>query len=238
MQKSREYQTLLYACTQEGCPLCRLTQESIRRYLESWKYELFTDVDVRKELQRTQGFCHNHTWQLVQLGATLPLAQAYRDIITDLTEQLQKVSSTNAPSTPGLLRRFFESGSKRETEQCPACRQTEEAERRYIHTLRKALLHTEFYQQLAASNGLCLHHFYLSCELKMSDTHGDWLTPLRKAQLACLQRLDQELQEMIRKHDYRFRDEVRGSEMSAWKKAAGIIAGEDWQNSQDRIPKS
>jgi hypothetical protein len=224
MQKSREYQTLLYACQQEGCPICRLTQESIARYLDAWKYELFTDVDVRKELQRTQGFCHQHTWQLVHMGATLPLAQAYRDIITDLTEQLQKGPGEN---TPGLLRRFFENPNRREPEQCPACRRTEEAEARYIHTLRKALLDPEFFQHLETSNGLCLPHFYRSCELKLSDTPGDWLTLLRKAQLTCLQRLDQELQEMIRKHDYRFKDEARGAEMSAWKRAAGIVAGEE-----------
>lgn len=232
MQKSREYQTLLYACTQEGCLLCRLTQESIARYLDTWQYEMFTDVDVRKELQRTQGFCHQHTWQLVHMGATLQLAQAYRDIITDLTEQLQN-TPVGAPftnpsrTTGGLLRHLFDNGTRREPEQCPACQRKEEAEIRYIHTLRKALLDPDFYRQFEASNGLCLHHFQLSCELKMSDTPGDWLSLLRKAQLTCLQRLDEQLQELIRKHDYRFKDEARGSEMSSWKKAAAFIAGEE-----------
>jgi hypothetical protein len=227
MQKSREYQTLLYACSQEGCPLCRLTQESIARYLDSWKYELFTDVDVRKELQRTQGFCNQHTWQLVHMGATLQLAQAYRDIITDLSEQLLKEPGEGPSTTSGLFRRLFENNSRHEPEQCPACRRKEGAELRYIHTLRKALLDPDFYRQLAISDGLCLHHFYLSCELKMSDTTGDWLSPLRRAQLACLQRLDEQLQELIRKHDYRFKGEARGAEMSSWKRAAGIVAGEE-----------
>jgi uncharacterized protein DUF6062 len=227
MQKSREYLTLLDACTQEGCPLCRLTQESIARYLDSWKYELFTDVDVRKELQRTQGFCNQHTWQLVHMGATLPLAQAYRDIITDITEQLQKDPGEGTPAASGLLRRLFENNNRREPEKCPACRRKEEAEVHYIHTLRKALPDPDFYRELEASNGLCLHHFYLSCELKMSDTPGEWLSLLRKAQLACLQRLDQQLQELIRKHDYHFKDEARGVEMSSWKQAAGIVAGEE-----------
>jgi Family of unknown function (DUF6062) len=227
MQKSREFQTLLYACTQEGCPLCRLTQESIVRYLDSWKYEMFTDVDVRKELQRTQGFCNQHTWQLVHMGATLQLAQAYRDIITDLTEQLQHETGESGNATGGLFRRLFENSNKREPEQCPACRRIKETEIRYVHTLRKALLDPDFYHQLEASNGLCLHHFQLSCELKMSDTPGDWLSLLRKAQLACLQRLDEQLRELIRKHDYHFKDEARGPEMSSWKRAAGIVAGEE-----------
>jgi hypothetical protein len=233
MQRSREYQTLLDACTQEGCSICRLTQENIARYLDAWKYELFTDVDVRKELQRTQGFCYQHTWQLAHMGATLQLAQAYRDIITDLTEQLQNDTDGGMPlasqsnASTGLLRRLFENGNRREPEQCPACRRKEEAEVRYVHTLRHALLDPDFYRQFAASHGLCLHHFNLSCTLKMSDTPGNWLPLLRKAELACLQRLDEDLQELIRKHDYRFKDEARGPEMSSWKRAAGIIAGEE-----------
>ena len=42
----------------------------------------------------------------------------------------------------------------------------------------------------------------------------------------CLQRLEGQLSELIRKHDYRFKDEARGSEMTSWKRAAGIVAGE------------
>ncbi|HEV2654070.1 MAG TPA: hypothetical protein VGT82_03900, partial [Ktedonobacteraceae bacterium] len=82
-------------------------------------------------------------------------------------------------------------------------------------------------RQFAASDGLCLEHFRLSSELKMSDTPGDWLPLLRQAQLGCLQRLDAQLGEMIRKHDYHFKDEARGPEMLSWKRAAGIVAGEE-----------
>jgi Family of unknown function (DUF6062) len=227
MQKSREYQTLLEACTQEGCHLCRLTQESTARYLDTWKYDLFTDVDIRRELRRTQGFCNTHTWQLAHMGATLQLAQAYRDIVTDTIEQLQNSQGAAAPG--GLFRRLFDTGNDNESkhEQCPACRQKEQAEIRYINTLRKALLDPEFYTQFAASDGLCLDHFHLTSELKMSDTPGDWLSLLRQGQLTCLQRLDEQLGELIRKHDYHFKDEARGAEMLAWKRAAGVVAGEE-----------
>ena len=226
MRKIHEYHVLLYATTQEGCPLCRLIQESTRRYLENWKYELFTDVEVREELRRSQGFCHTHTWQLARMGASLPLAQAYRDILSDMIEQLQNGSSDSIPQPPGgLLRRLFD--TKREQSICPACRQQENAELRYINSFRKALLDKTFYEQFSASQGLCLDHFRLTCSLKMSDTPGEWLPLLRKAQLACLQRLDGQLAELIRKHDYRFKDEERGPEMLSWKRAAGLVAGEE-----------
>ena len=165
MQKTSDYQTLLNACRQEGCPLCRLALVATRRYLDAWKYDLFTDVEVREELRRTQGFCHDHTWQLVRMGATLQLAQAYRDILSDAAEQLQASAEVPAQQPGGLLRRFFE--TKRERPQCPACCQQEQAEVRLVHMLRKALLDPAFYQQFAASQGLCLDHFRLACELKM-----------------------------------------------------------------------
>src|SRR5207237_3425083 len=138
------------------CSLCRLAQENTHRYLDAWKYDLFTDVGVREELRRTQGFCHDHTWQLVRMGANLQLAQAYRDILSDAAEQLQ-AASTEASQSGGLLRRIFE--TKRERPPCPACRQYEQAEIRLVNMLRKALLDPTFYQQFAASQGLCLDHF-------------------------------------------------------------------------------
>lgn len=225
MHKTREYQASLYACAQEGCLLCRLVQESIHRYLDTWKYELFTDVGVREELRRSQGFCHMHTWQLVRMGASLPLAQAYRDIVSDVIDQLKKNSDIVPPASGGLLRRFFD--TKQEQPACPACIRQEKAEANYISTLRKAILDEEFYQQFQAGDGLCLDHFRLTCELKTPNTNGDWLPLLRQAQLACLQRLDGQLGELIRKHDYRFKDEERGPEMVSWKKAASFVAGEE-----------
>lgn len=47
--------------------------------------------------------------------------------------------------------------------------------------------------EFVSSQGLCLLHFQLSCELKLANTPGDWLSPLRRAQLLCLQRLESSL---------------------------------------------
>ena len=223
MEYSREYQVLLEACKQTGCALCRLAHESTYRYLDAWKYELFTDVDLQKELRLSQGFCHTHTWQLAQMGASLQLAQNYRSILSDTMSQLQEAEGT--PSG-GRLRRFFDPKQEVQHIPCPACRQQEEAEVHLVHTLRHAILDAAFYTAFAHSAGLCLHHLHLASTLKMSDTPGDWLSQLRKGQIACLQRLDAQLAELIRKHDYRFKNEERGPEMVSWLHAAGLVAGE------------
>jgi len=227
MQHSREYQVLLEACKQTGCVLCHLAHEGTYRYLDAWKYELFTDVDLQKELRRSQGFCHIHTWQLAHMGASLQLAQNYRAILSDTREQLQEAEEKVASGS--MLQRFFETRQEPKESQaaCPACRQQKQAEVHLVHTLRHALLELEFYTVFSNSSGLCLAHLSLASELKLSDTPGNWLSQLRKGQIACLQRLDQQLGEMIRKHDYRFKDEERGDEMVSWVQAAGLVAGEE-----------
>jgi hypothetical protein len=225
MQNSWDYQRLSEACGKAGCVLCRLSGETTQRYLETWKDEMFTDVSIREALRSSKGFCHTHTWQLVQMGATLPLAQAYRDIITDEIEQLENNEGTR------MQRRFhFKSGNTLSTlPPCPACQQRDHALARYISSLRQALSDTSFYTLFLASNGLCLHHFHLTCILKPLSSPESWLPPLRKAQLTILQRLDQQLIELIRKHDYRYQHEIRGAEMTSWQTASALVAGEKTQ---------
>jgi Family of unknown function (DUF6062) len=228
MVKTREYQALLDACSQDGCLLCNLTHESVRRYLDTWKYELFTDIGIRQELRQTQGFCHTHTWQLVRMGATLPIAQAYRDILSDTITQLQQGSNAASPYPGGLLGRIFDNKQSTSTRtNCPACQQQIKAEERYIHSLRQALLDDEFLTRFSEATGLCLDHFRLANEIKTTHVPGDWSQRLRQAQLSCLQRLEAQLSELIRKHDYHFKDEARGLEMHSWIRVAGLVASED-----------
>jgi len=51
------------------------------------------------------------------------------------------------------------------------------------------------------------------------------LRSLLECQQVCMQRTLEEVQELIRKHDYRFGDEARGQEMTAWRRAAELCAG-------------
>ena len=224
MQSSWDYQLLTEACAKAGCILCRLAWEDTHRYLDAWKYELFTDISVREELRSSKGFCNDHTWQLAKMGASIQLAQAYRDIISDAKEQLANDKGKHKQGRRKIYP-YFE--SKRVDAPCPACRHRDQVLARLIASLRQALLDNAFYTRFSASDGLCLHHFQLTSELKPMNTPDGWEPLLRKAQLAHLQRLDEQLGELIRKHDYRFKDEARGSEMLSWKRAAGLVAGED-----------
>jgi hypothetical protein len=155
------------------------------------------------------------------MGAVISLAQAYRDILSDTMEQLEHINDTRK-------RHWFDAKAESTLRTpCPACQQQAQIEARLVSSLREALAEPTFYAQFSASSGLCLPHFQLASELKPLGMHATWLPLLRQAQLLCLQRLDAQLSELIRKHDYRFKDEAQGQEMLSWKKAAGLVAGED-----------
>jgi hypothetical protein len=48
---------------------------------------------------------------------------------------------------------------------------------------------------------------------------------LLACQRTCIQRVLEEVRELIRKHDYRFSDEPHGDEMTSWRRAAELCAG-------------
>jgi hypothetical protein len=152
------------------------------------------------------------------MGANLPLAQAYRDVLSDTAEEL-------AGERPTHRGRWFE--TRQGPAPCPACAQQAEFTNHLIKALRQALTDTTFYNQFSSSDGLCLRHLQLTIELRPLQDQGTWLPLLRQAQITCLQRLHGQLSELIRKHDYRFQGEVQGDEMLSWKTAAGLVAGED-----------
>jgi hypothetical protein len=41
-----------------------------------------------------------------------------------------------------------------------------------------------------------------------------------------MRRVLDEVEELVRKHDYRFRDEPQGDEMTSWRRAAELCAGQ------------
>src|SRR6266516_4988942 len=87
---SRDAHDLRVACEREGCPVCIVVLENIDRAMDTWQYEGFTDVQHRKEVIRTRGFCPLHTWQLAQRNNAFPLALIYREILTDVLATLKR----------------------------------------------------------------------------------------------------------------------------------------------------
>ncbi len=233
---SRDANDLRAACKREGCPVCIVVLENMDRAMESWQYEGFTDAEHRKEVMRTRGFCPLHTWQLAQRNNAFQLAVIYREVLTDLLETMsdEQKQATHPPRAPEenwilKVKRWFQSGSPGREDiahlfaGCPLCRTCTNAEQRVIGRLVELLPSQEMQSLLRQSTGLCRLHFFQTTQSlrEKASLH----TVLVACQRTCLQRTLDEVKELLRKHDYHASAEPRGEEMTAWRRAAQLCAG-------------
>lgn len=239
-QRSRDSDSLRAACGREGCPICTVVLEYLDRTIDTWEYEGFSDVAHRYELINSRGFCPLHTWQLAQRSNGFRLGLIYNEILTDVEQQLENDYRKLGATEDAVMKR--ESGLKRwqrtwlhrgdeaskklnpRFDHCPFCRTRSNIEQRVISTLVQQLRFEEMRQLLSQSTGLCLVH------LEQARHQAERAEPtvaghILACQLKCIRRVQEELRELVRKHDYRFSDEPRGEEMTSWRRGAELCAG-------------
>ena len=208
--KHMTYHDVSEALAQSGCCICRLADYAVRRYLGSLLWESVNDPGVREKLRAARGFCREHSWQAQSMGSPLGVAILWRDLLTQEVVELQR------PGVELRRRRLAPRG------ECPACAQRDEAERRFLETLLEHLEAGELRGEYTDSSGLCLPHIERALRSAPPQAHRF----LVEAESEKLNRLLGELSEIIRKNDYRFRDEPWGAERDAWVRATGKLKGE------------
>jgi hypothetical protein len=226
---------LLEACREPGCPVCRMEQRSVERYLDSQFYENVNSPKWRDKLRASLGFCHEHAWLGVsqRLGDALGFSIIYRDIVNRVLSDLDHRGSPT-PALRGLrslLRQVPEQARTMiETmltaitprKRCPACEHRDETTRTTLSILVEELKTSEMTEALQASEGLCLPHLRLALEHVRDSSVCKTLLLLHRAKL---ERLRAELQEFIRKNDYQLIEAGFGVERDAWLRAIGMVAG-------------
>lgn len=235
--RSRDSDALQAACEQEGCPVCHVLLAYMQQAMDSWQYEGFTDVAHRHDVINARGFCPLHTWQLAQRNNAFQLGIIYRDILSDVLPALQK-ERDNARSgnkagagTPSLIAwlKGQEQPAKADYAQpdfaaCYFCALRARMEHRLIETLIEQLRFEEMRVLLSHATGLCLLHFAQAYAQAVA-RHEEALHFLLDCQYACMQRVSDDIEELVRKHDYRASNEVPGDEMVSWRRAAELCAG-------------
>jgi hypothetical protein len=224
-----------------GCPICRLTNQAVARYLESTSYENVNDLSVREELRAAQGWCAVHAARWLEQLDALGTAIIYKDVLDTARRALREArpvpaAAEAAPDLLGKLRGLVGSGSAphpgsaiaealEPTGTCPACAQMRTSERHYLGAFSGALASPAFLVAYRPHpTGICLPH--LRAVLRGLPDPA-LVAALVEAQAAILARTSAALAEVIRKNDYRFRQEPRGDEfrVPAWavEQAAGSV---------------
>ena len=214
---------ILEACRESGCPICRLEQKSVERYLDHQFYENVNSPKWRDQLRASLGFCHEHAWLGVdqRLGDALGYSIIYRDLVNSI---LRKGDENTDPSREPSVRTRIEKVLTifAPRKRCPVCEHREHATRTLINTLVEELGSPQMVQALQASEGLCLPHLRLTFEHIKDNTLLEALLNIHRAKLEGLRT---ELEEFIRKSDYQAVKEGFGKEGDAWLRAIGMIVG-------------
>ena len=111
----------------------------------------------------------------------------------------------------------------RATASCPACVVHADSEKMLLGTLLSGFTDPAFRDAFARSPGLCLPHLRPALAQALDEAT---FTALRDAALAQEETVLAHLLEVIRKHDYRFTEELAGEERGAGSRAIRHVSGE------------
>jgi len=231
LSKHTLYFELLEAMHRGGCPVCHLSRAAVRSHIEGLLHELVTDPAVRLRLRASRGFCSRHAREVLCLRSiSLGAALAYRDVIKVLRNAINQIetrkeSSQRGPWRRGTLPKARQLRQRLEEEQpCPVCATEEKTVQHAIDVLLEHICEDEIVEAFRASGGLCLAHFVQAAERAQSEKIFLSLVSLQKE---CYESLIGELDEFIRKNDYRYQEETMGTEATAWLRAIALLVGEE-----------
>jgi hypothetical protein len=202
------YHELVEQLARPGCAFCALGARAAARSLESLCGEMLLDPPVRSRLRASLGFCAAHAHALDATAPRLTVAILYEDFLQHAEGELDAWTQPRrrpSPQTP-----------------CPACQAVEQQEEEIARLMATFIEDPEMAAAYEASSGLCLPHTIVLCRRASKPARCRIVARERER----IRHLRAELAAVIRKHDYRFRDEPWGDEKSAPGRAVKKIAGD------------
>ena len=194
------------------CPLCRVAHKADREYI--WH---FFDVGADQgesidALRRACGFCAEHIEMLRRIDmegmqSTLAISTLFADTFTGIVEDLASLTpNASFQRTP-----------------CPACASRDQHLRANAQYLLDELATSPGHREtFEASPGLCFAHFELVWGVAGTIEDRKLILSVQRNATASLLH---ELEEHVRKHDNKFRDEPKGSEQDSWQGAIFLTTG-------------
>lgn len=224
MPKHSRHVRLDEALQLPGCPVCRVVLQRVEQSLESISYELVLDPAFREMVDAAWGFCNVHAQQWLEHAPPLGTAIIYEAVLGRVARQLEQ-QRPGRLGTGGLRSKL---GGARTSSAlipagaCPLCTSQSEHEAQTIGQLLDELRSASFRDRYAASDGLCVVHMNAALTAGPST---EILDVLRTRLLASHRLLQDQLREIIRKHDYRYQHEGMGDELGAPARAVRQVAG-------------
>lgn len=227
----------------DECCFCWLERRLEQQNLEFVLGSSYMESDIREETDR-QGFCRQHTKMMYDYGNSLGNAWILKSRLEYLNRNLKKQMASYTPgeaSGGGLLGMFKKGGKKTDSQSGQASSNVEawirqEESHCYVcdrmKTIYERMLDTFVYQlknapafceKLVQSPGFCIHHFadvLKVCEENLSPQEkAEWIPKLSELMSRNLDRMQEDIDWMIEKYDYRNKDA-------------------DWRQSKDAVQRT
>jgi len=231
---SSVFHNLLEACQAPGCPICRLENVSVERYLKHIFYESVNNIQTREKLRGSLGFCREHTHLATDknLGNALGFALIYQDVITNILRGLENGSAPTLNRLSSFLKQLPEQlRTKLQNviyaltphKHCIVCQHRDNTLHDIVSALVDGLKETEMVEALKASDGLCIPHLKKTVESIRERESFDAVLTIHREKLESLR---SDLAEFIRKNDYRYQGEGFGPEGDSWQRAVNKLTGD------------
>ncbi len=212
--KFAEY--LLSALPGGGCPVCAQLREVDNRPLGR---------AIEEDRETHPSLCHLHTWQLSEhpdsSAADALLHLQARSVLSRLAAMISDSEKEGRRSRGGV--RLMAGDVVFEVQPCAVESERAEVEIGWARALARSIRLSETQAAFRRTPGLCLPH--LAQALNCSDPAG--ARTLASLEAERIGVVVGDLDEYIRKHDYRFREEPWGQEVTAPRRAVELVVGEE-----------
>jgi hypothetical protein len=201
------YVELLKILTKSECAACFIIHRSIRHYISLVFLEELTVPEFRMPLRESLGYCRRHSKFVVPLISNIRkmgVAIVYEDLLSIVEGRIEETHSTPVMS------------------RCPLCTIEAEIDAYTIQLIADYCGDSEFQERFQASPGLCLTHLR-AILAKLDGSAREFVISMHRKHVADMLH---QVEQFIRKHDYRFsKERISDEELDAWKKAIRFVTG-------------
>ena len=228
-------QEIIRLISQDGCPICRACNDALERQWFWFFSESYGEGSGVSKYINYYGFCEKHTLEMARRGPPWQKSAIYSWIIDNKLPKLEDTLKALEQQTPignnPMATYLGLRGLKRKIEpvnpkgSCLLCDTLEDASKRVLVDMIMVLDDLEVGKLFRKSNGLCMKHFFNALDY-IKPEYFTGLLELVAVQIARLKELKKDFDEYFRKGDYRFANEPKGREQTAWIRAVKRFIGE------------
>lgn len=203
LYKTQKYFDYLEVFQYPDCPTCILLSRWRSSYIDTFLYECVNDRSMRKRIRETGGFCKDHSLAMMKKGDPLGHSIIYATLIDEYIDEMNKNMKKG----------------------CLMCDLEKLHEQILLKSFIDSFINSEEFAQKFADTKSCICRPHLK-QMKKLTRNKDIISKLDTVQIENLKYAKGCLDEIIRKHDYRYnKEQLTKEEEIAWKRAVKLMSG-------------